>query len=548
MRSQSLYELYQLIHSLSPHEKRYFKLFATFTGKKEENHYTALFDLLNGNTTYAEDEILEFVTQQSYGSHFQSTVYHLFHLILRALKSFQSGKTEEAKLKELVEGARILFEKGQYKSAQKLLTRARKKAEQREDGMVLLEILELEQTLLFKTESKKLEERIDAHIELVHQQIKGLEEQVLLASLKDKHKVLRTKRAQSLSAAQQQKFDALMDHPLLKKEEPFYSMRAAQDYHHIHGFHAVLHRDYEQALEHFKANADAWEENPRQIQRAPRDYIRALTELLSVCIVYKRYQIAEKVTEKLAQVKTVSPEDEIFLINQSCYTQLLYYTNTGRFAEGRSLIHTIDKLLERHGDKVPVSRRINFYYNLATFQFISGEYKESLRWINALLNLPRSEVRQHLRDFARVFLIVIHLELGNQDLVEYLYRSTYRHYQGKKKLGVFEKTVLSHLRQLIFPASPEDVEPAIRTMYKELWDLALDKSAREPAGTYELIFWLESKIKGRTMVETFQERVRERMEIVAQDQDADQLFKRGDEVLKEKGKQLIQRGKELNNE
>ena len=107
--------------------------------------------------------------------------------------------------------------------------------------------------------------------------------------------------------------------------------------------------------------------------------------------------------------------------------------------------------------------------------------------------------------------------------------------QGKKKMGVFEKTVLTHLKQLIFPASPDDVEPAIRTMYKELWELALDKSSREPAGTYELIFWLESKIKGRSMVETFQERVRERLEIVAQDKDADELFKRGEEVLKEKG-------------
>lgn len=535
MRSQSLFELYQLIHSLSPHEKRYFKLFATFTGKKEENHYTVLFDLLNGSPSYQEDEFLGFVEQQSYAKHFQSTVYHLFHLILRSLKSFQSGKTDEAKLREWVEGARILFEKGQYKSAQKLLARARKKAEKREDSMILLEILELEQPLFFRTESKKLEERIDAHVNMVQAQIKGLEEKVILAALKDKHKVLRTKRAQSLSEAQQKKFNELMDHPLLKQEPPFFSMRAEQDYHHVHGFHAVLHRDYGKALDHFQTNAQAWEDHPEQIKRSPRDYVRALTELLSVCIVYKRYQIAEKVIEKLATIKPVSPEDELFLINQSCYTQLLYYTNTGRFEEGRSLIQTIDTLLKKYKEKVPVSRRINFYYNLTTFQFIIGEFREALRWLNALLNLPRSEVRQHLRDFGRVFLIVIHIELGNQDLVEYLYRSTYRHYQGKKKMGVFEKTVLTHLKQLIFPASPDDVEPAIRNMYKELWELALDKSSREPAGTYELIFWLESKIKGRSMVETFQERVRERLEIVAQDKDADELFKRGEEILKEKG-------------
>ncbi len=239
--------------------------------------------------------------------------------------------------------------------------------------------------------------------------------------------------------------------------------------------------------------------------------------------------------QKLSQVKTVTPEDEINLINQSCYTQLLYYINTGRFEEGKSLIQTIDTLLDRHQDKVTASRRISFYYNLTTFHFINGEFREALRYLNILLNMPRSEVRQHLRDFARIFLIVIHYELGNQDLVEYLYRSTYRHYQGKKKMQAFEKTVLSHLRQLIFPSSPDDVEQVVRAMYQELWELALDQSAKEPAGIYELIFWLESKIKDQSIAETYRRRVAERLDLVAQDQDADKEFTRGEEVLKEKG-------------
>ena len=327
MASQSLLEVYQLIHSLTPHEKRYFKLFATFTGKKEENHYIGLFDWLNRQKQYQEDEILKFIHSQAYGKHFQSTVYHLFHLILRSLAAFQAGKTEEAKLREWVDGARILFEKGHYRSAQKLLTRARKKALTREDSMIMLEVLELEQVLLLKTESKGLEALIDGHVDLVMKEIHQLQEKVILASLKDKHRVLRTKKAQSLNAAEQEKFEEIMRHPVLVSGEDQASMRARQDFHHIHGFQAVLKRDYAKALHHFQVNAAVWETRPDQVSRSPREYVRALTELLSICILHKRYAEAEKAIEKLRNIPTRNPEDGINLINQSCYTQLLFYMN-----------------------------------------------------------------------------------------------------------------------------------------------------------------------------------------------------------------------------
>ena len=123
-----------------------------------------------------------------------------------------------------------------------------------------------------------------------------------------------------------------------------------------------------------------------------------------------------------------------------CGATVSFYMNTGRFEAGASLIQEIDVLLARHSDKVPTSRRINFYYNLTIYHFMSGQWKKALNWLNQLLNLPKSEVREHLQDFARIIQLVIHLEPGNQDLLEYLFRSAYRHYQGKKRLRAFEKT------------------------------------------------------------------------------------------------------------
>lgn len=105
MRSQSLFEVHQLIHSMTPHEKRYFKLFATFTGKKQSNNYTELFDYLNAREKYEEAAFLAFLQAQTYAAHYQSTLYHLMGLLIRSLQSLQTNRSEAGKLRELVGGS-----------------------------------------------------------------------------------------------------------------------------------------------------------------------------------------------------------------------------------------------------------------------------------------------------------------------------------------------------------------------------------------------------------------------------------------------------------
>ncbi len=398
-----------------------------------------------------------------------------------------------------------------------------------------LEILELEQELLFKTESKRLDERIDAQLNRVQEVIGLLEEQVVMASMKDKHKTLRTLRAQSLSPTQLEAFQEIVDHPILRGAQELTSLRAQRDRHHVLGSHALLQRDYPRALDHFQAQVQLWEAHPDHIRQQPRGYVRALTELLSASIVYKRYGIAETVIERLAGVQPQSAEDEINLINQSCYIQLLYYLNTGKFEAGAVLVDQIRDLLARYAAKVPASRQITFYYNLTIFHFLQGNYSDALHWLNQIRNLPRIDVRQHIQDFSRVFQIVIHFELGNHDLVEYLHWSALRHYQGKKKMQSFERVVFSHLKDILFPSSAEKGSEAIQALYLALWKLAEKREVREPAGMYELIFWLESKIKQQPISTTYRQRVQERIDNVAKALDPDKTFKSGGEILGNQG-------------
>ena len=60
--------------------------------------------------------------------------------------------------------------------------------------------------------------------------------------------------------------------------------------------------------------------------------------------------------------------------------------------------------------------------------------KESLKWINKMLNDNEQHLRQDIFSFSRLFSLIIHFELEHYDLLEYMLKSIGRFYQkGKMK-------------------------------------------------------------------------------------------------------------------
>lgn len=512
MKSAVARELHALIHSLTSHEKRYFRLYATFTGNRKQNNYLHLFDVLLPMAPYQDQALFESIQGTAYQNHLPSTVYHLNNLILRSLKSFHSEKSERSQIRELIESARILKEKALYPASLKLLRRAHKKAKHNQDFLALAEILELEKKLQFKTKIRNLNQAIDTKQKDSLYNLSQLKTEIELGSLLDKHYAL---RKQSYDVRERSKADRtrdLMAHAILKEAPE--GFRSYLNFHVIHGHQHILDRKFDQAYIHFKACVEKWEEEAHFKKEFPAQYVIFLTEFLSACIYSKHWIQAEKVIAKITQVQVQHPEEEIDLLNQSLYTQLFYSLNSGNYEGGLRSIEFIEELLKRHPDGISLPRKINFYYNSTIFFFLNEEFSKALHWLSRIQIIPKSDLKQNLQDFARIFQIVIHYELGNYDLVEYLFRSTYRHYRSKRKLYRYEKIIFEYTKKLISAWEPRKLEELASSLYDSLWELARNPQGKEPAGLYELIFWLQAKVEGMSLREVYQKRVKERMVLV----------------------------------
>ena len=91
--------------------------------------------------------------------------------------------------------------------------------------------------------------------------------------------------------------------------------------------------------------------------------------------------------------------------------------------------------------------RGTFYFQYFYIYFGMGDYEKALVYLNQWLSLPRSVEREDLQSLARILNLIIHYEMDNSILLEYLSRSTYRFLKKRNRAFEFERSVLNFIQK-----------------------------------------------------------------------------------------------------
>ena len=105
---------------------------------------------------------------------------------------------------------------------------------------------------------------------------------------------------------------------------------------------------------------------------------------------------------------------------------------------------------------------------MAYIYFGSGHYALAASSINKILNDTDENIRQDIYAFARILNLIIHYELGNRELLEYIVKSTYRFLHRRNRLYKSEQLIVAFVQKEI-PAviSKKDELDAFRKLKKE---------------------------------------------------------------------------------
>jgi len=119
-----------------------------------------------------------------------------------------------------------------------------------------------------------------------------------------------------------------------------------------------------------------------------------------------------------------------------------------------------------------------------------------LFWINKVLNDNEQTLRQDIYSFSRLFNLVIHYELGNHELLDYIIKSTFRYLNKKEKDYTVENLILKHMRKLGRIGLDENRFEQFKKMNDDLILLFQDKKEQVVLDYFDFDAWLNAKMKG----------------------------------------------------
>ncbi len=497
-------ELFDLIKSLSKSEKRFFKLSSSLqTGEK---NYLRIFDAIEKQKDYDEEALKNTFKGETFIKHLPSEKNHLYKLILKSLRGYHSDSSISSILKQEIKNVEILYKKALYKECKKFLKRAKKAAQEHEKFYYWFELISWEKQLIEEEYEQgiftyDLDKLIEEEL-MVIEKLRNLAEYQMIYS-----RINYVFRSGNFNKndSERKVVEEIANHHLIKGKNTAISDRAASICYYIQGLCNITNRDFATAQSKFLRTKQILDNHQKVKQDLPIRYVRTMKNLIFCNIASKNLNKAQQLINDLkglsGQKGFNSIDVKVKIFTFSSNTQIMVYDRQGEFQKALSTVEEMKEGLELYRYKLSKEQAILFYYNIAYIYFGVGWHKDALKWVNKILNDNEQTLRQDVYNFTRLFNLLIHYELGNYDLLEYIIKSTSRHLKKSEKDYQAEEVLIKFLKKLIRVDSKEERVAMFVEGKKELLELFEDPGERIVQEYFDFISWYDANINDVTFAE-----------------------------------------------
>src|SRR6056297_1783608 len=114
------------------------------------------------------------------------------------------------------------------------------------------------------------------------------------------------------------------------------------------------------------------------------------------------------------------------------------------------------------------------------------------------VNIDQSE---DIHCFAQLLNLIIHLELGNKDLIPYTLKSTSRYLETRNRVYKFETAMLQFIGNALKADDDEDLKGTYQSFLDAVYPLRDDPFESTAFEYFDFISWAESKIEEKPFKE-----------------------------------------------
>ena len=501
--------VFELVRGMSKAEKRNFKLYASRNAANQDAKFIALFDALDGLDEYDEARVLKKSgIKKEQLPNMKSYLYRQILVSVRLLNVQHIGVMQ---IHEMVDFARILYDKGMFRQALQMLERAKEMALEHQNFTLMLEIVEFEkrvESLHMNRSATDRAEELSDQAEALSKRISNINDlsnlSVQLYSLNLQLGYVRSEKDRKLvTDFFKERLDGYDDRGM-SFHERLYLYQARMWY-------SYIRHDFLMCYRYARKWLGLFDERPELIPAYYDHYVRAVSRLLDVLFMTRRHDQMVRVIGKfeleLPKIKPMT--DNLIIVSNLCLLQAKINVHflEGSFAKGVALGAQVDEFLKRYGRSVDEHYRMLLSYKIACMYFGNGEYKKCMSYLHTIISIPNPQFRRDLQVFARILHLIASYEAGDDYSLEYQIKNVYAFVVKVNDMHSVQHEIITFLKRIPHTYASDFKGELIR-LYEHLKPFEKHPYERRPFFYLDIISWLESKIKNIPIAEIIQQKYR----------------------------------------
>lgn len=452
-------QLFQLVQSLTKAEKRNFTIYSSRIQDADSLKYIQLFEIIDKNKNVTDQLILSKLKEID-KTQYSNLKRHLYKQLMISLRMIHIQKKTDIEVREYLDFVDILYGKGLYLQALKILDRAKILATKSNNDILTLSILETEKNIESRHITRSGPDIVPSLISASEEKINTIDNitklsniRILLHSLYIKNGHVKNKSELDTFQHAYQWILAFQNQKELAYYEKIYLYQSLVWYYYI-----IL--DFTNCL----ANAEKWvalfNESPDLIEEDPDLYMRGYHYILTCA-----YNLKEKTKYSTYLDELESFRDQHYKqFNNNSQIISFLYVHYGRlnkyflyenYAEGIKVIPATLKRIHRYKTKLDAHRILVFYFKIAWMHLMSGDHATAIKYLNMIFQMEVGTLREDIQGYSQIMFLMAHFDAGNDDIMDYLVKGAklfFNKMQVKTKLQTatlkfFQKIVKLPVRE-----------------------------------------------------------------------------------------------------
>ncbi|MHC2992108.1 hypothetical protein OB13_11115 [Pontibacter sp. HJ8] len=498
MATETTDPVFQLVKTLTKSEKRHFRLFAKRQGATEGLKFLQLFDALDNLGMYEEEKVLELAPALK-KAQLANMKANLYKNVLSSLRLYHASQNMDIQLREQLDYARVLYNRGLYQQSLKMLEKVKTQAQQAEMHHTALEALDFEKMIESQYITRSLAGRADA----LSEEAMSITAQVTrihrLSNLGLRMYGLYIKVGHARNDEDYERITAYFQEHLPEVELRDAGFFEKLYFYQSHVWYYYIVQDFRSAYRYAQKWVDLFEQHPTMKEKQALLYIKGLHNLLAALFNMLYHSKFKEVLQQLEdfsadEKRRSSPNTEMLLFLYIETNRINLYFMEGRFTEGLEFVPAILDKLEYFKAQLDPHRKLIFYFKIASLYFGSGDNYKAIEYLNKIIRFKDLSLREDLQCFARILNLIAHYEAGEDEALEYQIKSVY-HFLGKMNNQQQMQVEIFRFLRKLGDIAPHELKDAFIALKDKLESIAANPFERRPFLYLDIISWLESKIE-----------------------------------------------------